>query len=364
MVFDQVRNDAYARAIAKLVTPGCRVLDLGAGLGIHGLMAAAAGAGEVILLEPSQVIGMAADVVAMNGFEDRVTVVRKRAEEAEIEPPVDVLISVFTGNFLLTEDLLPSLFLARERFLKPGGSLLPSGAEMKAALVQAPTYYDEQVACWSEGSQDLDFSSIQKYAANTVHYLKAHVTETQLLTAPAGLLQLDFHTATTASCQCQMEFTVETSGVCHGVLGWFDMQLGDEMLSTAPDAEPTHWSQAFLPLDPPLHVSAGQVVSFELERPEFGEWTWTLTHEGKRQRHSTFHSKPVDLEALRRQQGGIVPGLGVEGELAVFVLTLMQQGKNVAEILAGVQEQFSQQMERDPGVAQSVRRMIDSWSES
>jgi hypothetical protein len=111
-----------------------------------------------------------------------------------------------------------------------------------------------------------------------------------------------------------------------------------------------------------LQVSAGQVIDFELDRPEFGEWTWALTHEGKRQRHSTFNSKPADLAFLRGQKDSFVPGLGSEGELALFVLSQMQQGANVAEILVAVREQFAQQMERDPGFSKTVRRMIDSWS--
>lgn len=44
MVFDQRRNAAYARAIAAHVRPDSVVLDLGAGLGLHGLLAARAGA--------------------------------------------------------------------------------------------------------------------------------------------------------------------------------------------------------------------------------------------------------------------------------------------------------------------------------
>jgi len=194
-----------------------------------------------------------------------------------------------------------------------------------------------------------------------VHYLKADQVDVHLLTTPTRLLNLDFHTAASASCHCQVKFIAETSGVCHGVLGWFDMQLGDATFSTGPDAEPSHWSQAFLPLDPPLQVTAGQVVHFELDRPEFGEWTWTITHEGKRQRHSTFNSKPADLAFLRGQKDSFVPGLGSEGELALFVLSRMQRGANVAEILAAVREKFAQQMERDPGLSKTVRRMIDSW---
>ena len=104
MVFDEVRNEAYAKAIRNAVEPGCTVLDLGAGLGIHGLMAAVAGAGKVILLDPSPVVSLGAELARFNGVADRVEVIRKRIEEVDLAEPVDVIVSVFTGNFLLSED--------------------------------------------------------------------------------------------------------------------------------------------------------------------------------------------------------------------------------------------------------------------
>ena len=44
MIFDDQRNGIYARAIKQKVDNKSVVLDLGSGLGIHGLIAARAGA--------------------------------------------------------------------------------------------------------------------------------------------------------------------------------------------------------------------------------------------------------------------------------------------------------------------------------
>ena len=50
MAFDQTRNSVYAAAIRKYVAPES------AGLGVHGLIAAAAGARNFYLIEPEPVI--------------------------------------------------------------------------------------------------------------------------------------------------------------------------------------------------------------------------------------------------------------------------------------------------------------------
>lgn len=368
MVFDQVRNAAYARAIrqaiARIASPGCRVLDLGAGLGIHGLLAAAAGAQEVVLLDPSPLVELSAEIAAANGVADRVRVVRQRVEEAEIDAPFDLLISVFTGNFLLTEDLLPALFAARERFLKPGGVMVPGAARMRAAPVQAPAFHAERVSCWSESTLGIGFEPIRRLAANSVHYAGAEAIDAKSLSPPGTLMELDFATARSADCRQRLEFGVDESGTCHGILGWFDLQLGDRWLSTGPEGEPTHWSLAFLPLDPPLELKAGDAIELELDRPEFGEWTWTVSWGGGRQRHSTFHGRRMNLEFLRRQKGDFVPGLDAEGQIALYVLRQMEQGLSVSAILDAVAENFPRQCERDPGLAYRVRNMIERWGRS
>lgn len=362
MVFDEVRNRVYAEAIDEAVFPGCRVLDLGAGLGIHGLLAAAAGAQEVILLDVSPVVELADDIASANGLSDRIRIVRSRLEEAELDTSVDVLISVFTGNFLLTEDLLPSLFVARDRFLKPGGRLLPGGARMWASLVQAPDFHKERIGCWSEKALGLGFDPIRSLAANRVYYSDAETLGAEPLTKPSQLMELDFASARSAACRSCVVLDVEQAGTCHGILGWFDIQLGERWLSTGPSAETTHWSLAFLPLDPPLELKAGAAVSLELDRPEFGEWTWTVAVGDISQRHSTFHGRRLDLEFLRRQKEDYVPVLGAEGEMALYVLKQMEQGRSVVEILNGVLAHYPRQAALDPGLRHRVRQLVERWA--
>ena len=68
MVFDRVRNGAYAAAIRRYVSPDSVVLDVGAGLGVLGLLAAAAGARKVYLVEPESVVKGALEIAKHNGL--------------------------------------------------------------------------------------------------------------------------------------------------------------------------------------------------------------------------------------------------------------------------------------------------------
>jgi SAM-dependent methyltransferase len=361
MVFDEVRNAAYAKAIRNAVEPGCTVLDLGAGLGIHGLMAAVAGAGKVILLDPSPVVSLGAELARFNGVADRVEVIRKRIEEVDLAEPVDMIVSVFTGNFLLSEDLLPSLLAARDRFLKPGGVMLPARARMRAGLVSAESWFKKHVDRWSQPTLGIDFSPIRRFAANGVYFSGARKIGAELLCEPVTLHEIDFATASTATSRASVDVPVQRAGTCHGILGWFDMLMGDDWCSTGPDADPMHWSLAFLPLDPPLEFQAGDRVVIELDRPEFGEWTWSVTCGKKRQRHSTFQYKLADLGFLKKQSADYVPGLGSQGEVALYVLKQMKKGKCVAEILDGFDSEFPILVERDPQLQSRIRNMVNQW---
>jgi predicted RNA methylase len=72
MVFDDQRNGYYAQAIKRAVNGDSVVLDLGAGLGLHGFIAAYAGARKVYLVEPAPVLEVARQLVSSNDLDERI----------------------------------------------------------------------------------------------------------------------------------------------------------------------------------------------------------------------------------------------------------------------------------------------------
>lgn len=373
MVFDGTRNAAYTRAMKKVITSDTTVMDLGAGLGIHGLIAARLGAAKVYLVEPTVALEVARTVAEHNQL-DTVQCLRASAQTLQLDTRVDVIVSVFTGNFLLSEDLLPSLFYARDHYLARGGTLIPDCGRMEVAPVSAPDYYHKHVACWSEfphlcreqGLPELDYSALRAYAANYVRHDSAQHMQAQRLAEPAILLELDFNTATKAECDGHVEVVIQRDGICHGWMGWFQMRLVDEWLSTDGESSKTHWNQIFMPLAQPLVVATGDRLAFSLKRPERGEWTWTTRLGAQRQRQSSFLSGPITREDLQRQAAHYRPTLNAEGEAARWVLARMKGDVPVEQLASGLREQHRGLFREQTEAVRFVRDLVErfAWTQS
>jgi predicted RNA methylase len=361
MVFDDVRNTAYGLALDEVIRPDSVVLDLGSGLGIHGLMAAARGARRVYLVDPSPVNAVAAKVAAANAFANNVICIQERIENADLPEKVDVIVSVFTGNFLLEEDLLPSLFFARDRYLKADGKLIPGAAEMRVAPVTAESYFQKHISSWSQPSQAVDFSMIRKFAANATYYDGQLNREAEFLAEAKTLAALDFATAQQATCSNEIGFMAERDGICHGFLGWFRMQLGTTWLSTSPLKPAMHWSQVFLPVDPPLALQAGDQVSLKLTRPQFGEWSWIYEHNGLRQIRSTFLSHALDMVRLQAHNKAHKATLSEKGEVVKFVTTRMDGLNTVEMLVQSVIQEFGRRFSSAEELTEITRSILSQY---
>lgn len=340
MVYDARRNSAYVAALEKLITPDSVVLDIGAGLGVLGLYAARLGAKKVYLVEPEPVIEVARQAAHDSGLAN-VECIRARVEEVKEDIQADIIISVFTGNLLFGEDLLPSLFYARDRFLKPGGALLPDAARILVAPVAAQKVYDENIETWA-GYADfckknelpsLDYSSARSYAANTMLYdVGGDKYPVEPLAAPTELMYLDLATTDSAGGKATITTQATTAGTQHGWQGWFAMRLGDEWYDTSRAAGPTHWSEVFLPLLQPLTLKVGDAIEFTLSRPEYAEWSWITRHNGQQQNQSSFLSLPLRPADLMKQSERYQPQLKTRGKAVAWALQQMDGSQSSTEL--------------------------------
>jgi len=361
MVRDEVRNQCYRAALSRLITPESVVLDLGAGTGILGLMAASLGAARVYQVEPATPLEVSMELASANHLADKMIPLPGRIEEVALPEQVDVILSVFTGNFLLEEDLLPSLFYARDRYLKAGGALLPDKARMWCAPVAMPGFYTDMIDCWLDEQVEISHAALKKYAVNSIYYEHFDSHPHELLAAPGMLRAVDFNCADEASCQSALQFKLNQDADVHGFLGWFDMQLGDTWLGTGPADAPTHWSQGFLPVDPVIRADAGALLELEIDRPEFGEWSWRWQYRDQSARHSQFLSRPFTPEVLRKRSDGYQPQLTQQGRMANWVLRHMDGSRTVTDLAEGLVRELGHP---NPRQAEAfVRQLIDGYGE-
>jgi len=364
MVFDTTRNDAYAAAIERLVTPDSVVLDLGCGLGIHGLIAARAGARKVFLVDPEIVVECAREVAVHNGYGQQIQAFRGRIEDIELPEKVDLIISVFTGNLLYSEDLLPSLFFARDRWLRPGGKLIPDAAELLCAPVTAPYLRSDRIESWSQPHLGFDYSPMRRFAGNAMTADREAKALPQLLADPAVVATSDFTCAKETNLDATVQFEVHTAALCDGLHGWIRIKVGDQWLATGPGAPPMHWTPQTLLVDPPLALEAGQQLDLRLRRPAFGDWTWDLAASSGRRRSSTFLSQPAALAQFAMRSPSASPRLDSGGEAALRVLQGFAEGAQSQRIAADLTVRFPSKFPDAGRAMQFVGAMAVAYCEN
>jgi type I protein arginine methyltransferase len=261
MLADSVRMERYEKAIQEVVREGDVVVDLGAGLGILSFLAVRAGARKVYAIEKLDSIELARRVAALNGVEDKIVFLRENSTDVTLPEKADVLISETLGSFALEENTLTFTIDARERFLKPGGRMLPEQIQLWLAPVEVPDTY-AKMEFWKDVC-GFDFSPARDEMTRKL--LVEDVAPGDLLAEPARSAGVDLRTVSDASLRHTVGFVVQRAGTLHGLAGWFEVQLSPSVIfDTAPGSPPTHWRQAFLPLKEPLEVRAGDSLASTL----------------------------------------------------------------------------------------------------
>jgi protein arginine N-methyltransferase 1 len=262
---DKVRNDALAKALARVVKPGMTLADIGAGTGFLSFLARRLGAVRCYLYEYSGALELARELARRNGITG-LTFVHAHSTEVKKPPKADVVVSETLGNFALEEGMLETLVDAR-RFLNSGGTLIPCALTQFAAPVIRPRLQDE-IDVFRHAGHDLDFGPAREAALNNM-YVKT-VLPADLPGKDAGLRwdQVAFTPAGKAP-SSQRRGTARWPGlgeaVVYGFALWWEVELVPGVrLSTSPFAPPTHWEQIYLPLLEPIHLARGQDLDLGL----------------------------------------------------------------------------------------------------
>jgi len=153
MLKDTVRTRTYQRAIMDNPEDfkDKIVLDIGCGTGILSIFAARAGAKHVYAIEFAEIAIFAREIIEKNGLTDKITIIKGKMEEIVLPvPQVDIIISEWMGYFLLYESMLDSVLWARDKYLVPGGKMLPSRAQLYVAAIEDGQYKHQKRTFWND----------------------------------------------------------------------------------------------------------------------------------------------------------------------------------------------------------------------
>ncbi|DAA76423.1 TPA_exp: Uncharacterized protein A8136_0737 [Trichophyton benhamiae CBS 112371] len=293
MIKDSIRTDAYRDFIYdnKHLFKNKVVLDVGCGTGILSMFCARAGAKQVIAVDNSDIISKAREIVYENGFDKVITCLRGKIEEVILPVKhVDIIVSEWMGYCLLFEAMFDSVLWARDRYLVPGGLMVPSHATIRIAPVASADIVQEHITFWK---------SI--YGFNMTSMLEGVHDEAivrslqpDIIAAESELFfYMPLHTITAKELVFTKEFSVTLSRDIDSLDGWavwFDiifMPSADSKLTpeealpeimkkrdivaftTGPDGKQTHWHQGLFLIDqkknPTAAMKKGQVISGSIE---------------------------------------------------------------------------------------------------
>jgi SAM-dependent methyltransferase len=345
---DQSRVAAYAHAIAESVRRGDVVVDLGSGTGILGLLACRAGAKRVYSIEQTGMIEVARAICASNGFDDRVTFLNGHSRGVELPEKADVVVSDQVGYFGFDADAIEILADARERFLKPGGVLIPARIELCVAPVERPDMA-ARLAFWEKPTEGFDLSAARAWAVNT-SYVPVFSPD-QLLTAPVTPLSIDVLAAVSPTVSFDISEVVGRPGILHGIAGWCRAQLSPSVRisnSTGTEYSVDRWN-VFFPIDRSVEVRAGDQIRIAMQillREMLVSWTVEVTDSARKSTkgrfaQSMFRGMLVSREALERTRPDFHPTRSPHGRARLAVLTLCDGKRPLDEIVESVYRQHS-----------------------
>lgn len=273
MLLDRVRVTAFADAIGETVGRDDVVADIGSGSGLLAIIAAKRGARRVYAVERGVLAPLLADAVRENGVADVVEIIRADARDVVFPEPPTVLVSETLGSFGIDEDILGLLKDVRKK-AHPACRIIPERFEVELALALVPELEEELRIL--EVGLPVRLLALREALASRVTVTSIPTTYLGSSIGKTGPLRPGLDDLPRAlSCEVRANRAFRANAI----VGWFSAQLSPSIsLRSGPGPKSPSWSHVVLPLDPPLELKEGEVISLEV-RPsvvtERGTWAWS-----------------------------------------------------------------------------------------
>jgi protein arginine N-methyltransferase 1 len=348
MIGDTARFEAYSRAIAAAVRPGDVVCEIGCGPGLFSILACRAGARAVYAIESDDIVDTARQIVAANGFEDRIMLIQNDSRQTKLPELANVVVSDIRGVLPLHKRALGALRDARTRFLAPGGVMIPQRDVIKAAILRADPYYASITGPWTEDVSETKLDLPLRMILNSFHILNARAED--VMSDEQLVAVFDYSSNIPLNLETDITFRAAKNGGAHGVCVWFETDLfGNIGFSSGPRSPVSIYGQFFLPWLQEVTLSEGQEIRVGLKATLVGDeyiWRWQTEiipragQEPMQFTQSTFEGAHVSPQILRRHATDFVPRLDEHGQAERFLLDAMDGKSKLEEIAERASRKF------------------------
>lgn len=364
MLADEVRMQSYLRAILKAVEPGDVVLDIGSGTGILAYFACLAGARRVYAVEQDPIIELAQAICRQNGFQDRVVFLNDWSDQVELPEPVNVVVTETIGNMGFEEGILGWIIDAKERLLAENGRIIPSSLELLLVPVEVPDGYD-LYRDWRKQIYTLDFSPVGAVVANNLLWI--NLQPKMFLSRPATMIRIESAEVESADIVGEGVFIAGRDGVVHGLGCWFRAELVPGIsISNAPPLQADHWTQILLPLERPLHVSAGDQLHVRIQASANGaHWGWQVSNGRQEIGKNGQSTLSGQLQRMAKQSElENKPARNADGVVDLFILQMMDGSTTIDEMARRTADRFPLRFAGFEQALEQVRSVITREDET
>jgi type II protein arginine methyltransferase len=218
---------------------------------------------------------VASEIIACNGFTDRIQIVGKQSADlavgVDLDEPADVLVSEIVSNEIVGEGVLPAIEQAARRLVRPDAQIIPARGIVRVALAEDRDLHRQQI-----GMVDgFDLSRFNRLA-HPCYQISVGTERLTLRGNPCDLFHFDFQSGGPFP-EATAAVTLSASGgTINGIAQWIRLEMDEDgWYENRPTVGTSSaWAVLFYPLQRPIEMVAGNILTVRGAHDRFSLRIW------------------------------------------------------------------------------------------